>query len=73
MKEPVFLDVLGLLTDGLVTLLGVEPSFRRVVESLPELGVPVPPLKVPVRSEVVGFLSFDTSVVGVVVLPPPVL
>lgn len=73
MKEPVFFDVLGLLTDGFVTLFGVDPSLRRVVDELPELGLAVPPLNVPVRSDVVGFLSFDTSVVGVAALPLPAL
>ncbi|MGO4272396.1 hypothetical protein AB4Z22_21585, partial [Paenibacillus sp. TAF58] len=42
LKEPVFLEVLGLLVEGFVTLFVVEPSFLRVVELPPEFGVPVP-------------------------------
>jgi hypothetical protein len=73
LKEPVFLVVLGLLVLGLlvvgfVTLLGVEPSFLRAVEELPELGFAAPLVNPPVRSDVVGFVSLVEPVVGVVAL-----
>ncbi|MNW15277.1 hypothetical protein D3C71_2137290 [compost metagenome] len=63
----------GLLVEGFVTLFGVDPSFLRAFEELPELGFAAPLVKPPVRSDVVGFVSLVVPVVGVVLVPDPAL